>query len=307
MTAAGTRGGHGTWDPTARPVYFFAGSVAEPFVLANLDHRLIAVNDLVIDPDGSCQEIETMLEAGLHVLVDSGIFWLTNEHKRTHGLTMDDALALPPSEIDGFDDLFDDYVALLSRYGDDVWGYIELDQGGATNKRKTRKRLHDLGLDPMPVYHPLNDGSDYLDELFEGFDRMCMGNVVQADRPTRLRLIHALWERHRQHPDVWVHLLGFTPNTMSLALAFDSCDSSTWLRGVRWAASTRASSMLNPAGRIGPDLWPQSVTDRPEHRFVSIGLGVNEAKVGMRTLLAWQQEVEETLGLDPYATTIPTT
>ena len=58
---------------------------------------------------------------------------------------------------------------------------VEVDQGGRENKIKTRARLEKMGLRPIPVYHPLNDGWDYFDYLAENYDRICMGNVVNAE------------------------------------------------------------------------------------------------------------------------------
>jgi len=48
---------------------------------------------------------------------------------------------------------WDRYLAVNKRLGDKVWGYMELDQGGAKNKRITRAKLHDLGINPIPVWH----------------------------------------------------------------------------------------------------------------------------------------------------------
>ena len=228
----------GAWSPADRHVYFLAGSIApemgelHPFVLA-------AVNELV-QPDGRVKAdrvdlLADLAASGARVLIDSGVFWLTNQHKRAHGITMDEALALPPDEIDGFGWLWDGYLEVHRALRDVAWGFIELDQGGAENKRLTRARLNDLGVNPMPVYHPLNDGWDYFDELASSHDRLCMGNIVQAPAPLRLRLLHTLAERHRLYPDLWVHVLGYTANQWVNGIPVDSCDSSSWLSGRRWA------------------------------------------------------------------------
>lgn len=237
----------GTWDPTAGPVYFFAANMGASLTKSRQQpYVLVAVNELLHDnEDGSNEsKLRNVLDAGNHVFLDSGVFWLTNQHKRAHGISMDEALGLHPADIDGFDVLFDRYVQLAKRYGDRVWGYIELDQGGRERKRETRKRLEDLGLAPIPVYHPLNDGPDYLDELMETYDRICFGNIVQANRHTRQRLLHMMWEAKVRHPGVWVHVLGLTPSQVSLAFPSDSADSSAWLTGLRWHAAERERAML---------------------------------------------------------------
>lgn len=235
--------GGGLFDPQDRGIYFAAGSSQ-----VYPKHMLIAVNDL---PSGDYHKhLEGLLDAGYIVFLDSGIFNLTNEHKRATGCTMDEALALAPEEINGFDELFDKYTRIVSDFGDRLWGYIELDQGGAVNKRRTRARLEALGFAPVPVYHPLVDGWDYFDELAAEYDRICFGNIVQANPRVRVRLLHTLWERKRQYPHLWVHVLGMTPNETTPLFQPESCDSSTWLNGLRYPSVDMGSTALKRAGSI---------------------------------------------------------
>lgn len=235
--------GGGTFDPAARPVYFAAGTNWTGGPVRWPAHVLVAVNDILKPADE--HHLTEHLDNGRRVLLDSGIFWLTNQHKRAHGVTMDQALALPPEEIDGFAELYDRYTEVVTRFGDRLWGWIELDQGGAVNKRLTRARIEaDTGNAPIPVYHPLNDGWDYFDELASQYDRICVGNIVQAPRPARIRILHTIWERHRAYPDLWVHVLGLTANEWCLAARPDSCDSSTWLSPLRWPAVRTESALL---------------------------------------------------------------
>lgn len=223
--------GGGRFDPEEEQVYFLAGATWEALAAV---HRwnLVAINDL---DDRALPFVRSVLDAGNHVLLDSGIFWLTNRHMANHpGVSMDEALALAPSDIDGFDWLLDRYIALVSDLEPDLWGYIELDQGGAINKRKTRASLEAMGLHPIPVYHPLNDGWDYFDELCEQYDRICFGNIVQASYPLRRHLLATLWERRRRHPGVWVHVLGMTQNAVTTVYPPSSCDSSSLAYMVRF-------------------------------------------------------------------------
>jgi hypothetical protein len=223
----------GTWDPAAPPIYFLASNVDRmQWGVPCHDHLLVAVNEL--QTEGNIEKVGGWIAAGKQVFIDSGIFWLTNEHARRNGVSMDAALALAPEEIDGFEDLWKRYLYIVNRYGDRAWGYIELDQGGRENKLRTRARLEAAGLRPIPVYHPLNDGWDYFDELATRYDRICFGNIVQADQSTRLRLLATLWERKCRYPDLWVHVLGMTPNEWFNAYPPSSSDSSTWLSIVRW-------------------------------------------------------------------------
>lgn len=229
----------GVWDPTDREWQFLAGSPSHiPAAITVHKTLLVAVNE-IIDRDGRPKDdvvewVDSIIDSGGHVLIDSGIFWMTNAHMRAHDMTMDQALALPPDQIDGFDWLWKAYLTTFDRYSDRAWGWIELDQGGAVNKRITRAKLNDLGIFPMPVYHPLNDGWDYFDELASTHDRLAYGNIVQAHSGIRKRLLYTLAERHREYPDLFVHILGLTVNEWMNALPIDSCDSSTWLRAIRW-------------------------------------------------------------------------
>ncbi|MDE1904867.1 MAG: hypothetical protein KGH75_00265 [Rhodospirillales bacterium] len=291
----------GTWDPSDRHIYFLAASLSrQQWACVNHGYVLLAVNDLT---DATCEAVlEPMLDGGTRVLLDSGIFWLTNEHKRRTGMSMNEALALAPTEIEGFDALWQRYVTIVGRYGSRVWGTIELDQGGAVNKRKTRAKLRDLGINPMPVYHPLNDGAEYFDELAEETDRFCMGNVVQADRRTRVRLLASLWERHRKYPDLWVHVLGLTPNQVLNAYPCDSADSSTWLNVVRWAGYGE-KAMLRPVSPMDPDykyVIGDTADDSPSSDKRSLAMsaaGMTMNQLGWRH---WQDRIQEGLDLPCY-------
>jgi hypothetical protein len=223
----------GNWNPKDWPIYFVASS---PNVFDQsievLDHILIAVNEL---EGGSWKKTLTgAFDNKRNVFIDSGVYWLSTQHAKKHRISMDQALSMAPTEIDGFDELFEKYVEVNRTYANEVWGYIEIDQGGRENKIKTRKRLEKLGLRPIPVYHPFNDGWDYFDYLAERYDRICFGNVVMADRATRKRLVATAWERRRRYPNLWIHLLGMTPSDITTAFPINSMDSSTWVGSVRW-------------------------------------------------------------------------
>lgn len=243
----------GNWNPAEKNVYFLAGGQTSVQVMCEMVeanpppiplHMLVATNDFSPASNEDMALLERCFANGIRVLLDSGIFWLTNRHKKLHHMTMDDALRLHPSEVQDFDWLWERYTQLGVRYKDELWGIIELDQGGAPRKRETRAKLHDLGIDPIPVYHPLIDGWDYFDELADQYDRICFGNVVQANAATRQRLLVTAYERTRDRPDLWIHLLGYSANEWLHACPVESCDSSSWLTIIRWAASAREKGML---------------------------------------------------------------
>jgi hypothetical protein len=288
----------GKWDPKEPPVYFIASNM-ESLIYGGLchSHLLVAVNEL--EGKKQLDILRALLDQDKTVFLDSGVFNLANSHAKAHDMRMDVALGLAPEEIDGFDELFDRYVALAREFGDRVWGYIEIDQGGMQNKVRTRARLEALGLRPIPVYHPLNDGWDYFDELAQGYDRICFGNVVQADPPVRKRLVATAWERRRQYPDLWIHLLGLTPTELTNAFALNSCDSSTWLNLVRWPDSFTAKAANKPLWRMG-NLVSYNMDAEPEatngHRKAR-ALGGYESAIMMRNLRGLTSAYERHLGV----------
>lgn len=255
----------GRWAMAERNVYFLAANPSDAVKLIRQRNDaggdapewwlLLATNDINPDSETDVARLEELLDAGCRVLLDSGVFWLSNRHKRAHNISMDEALRLHPDEIDGFAWLWDRYTKLGTRYGDRLWGIIELDQGGAERKRETRGRLHDLGIRPIPVYHPLLDGWDYFDELASEHDRMCFGNVVQANQADRQRLLVTAYERKRKYPHLWIHLLGYTPNELLNAAPVESCDSSTWLASIRWPSAMRDRAALKTVSPFETGYW----------------------------------------------------
>lgn len=243
----------GTWDPDRRGIYFFAMTDTKQRTCA-CDHnrgctfQLLAMNDLAsANAEG---QMADAINLGYNALIDSGIFWMTNAHKRVHHITMDEALKLPPEDIDGFDELRALYSRICGTYGARSWGYIEMDQGGAVHKRRIRAEIEAEGLAPIPVWHPLVDGLDYFTELAESYDRICMGNVVQANRDVRRRLLSVLFEQHRRYPELYVHILGFTPNELLASYPWDSCDSTSWLNAVRWG-NMQSRALGKPIALMG--------------------------------------------------------
>jgi hypothetical protein len=244
--------GGGTFDPQEGRIYFIASNAGRLDQGAMVhQHLLIAVNE--IEGASELRKVEGWLSDGKKVFLDSGVFNLAMTHARNHNLTMDVALNTPPEEVDGFGKLFERYVTLVRSLQDRIWGYIEIDQGGRENKIKTRAKLEALGLRPIPVYHPLNDGWEYFDYLAERYDRICFGNIVQADRATRLRLLATMWERHRKYPHLWIHILGLTPNGFMNCYPSNSADSSTWMVGLRWADSFKERTMCAPVSEFPLD------------------------------------------------------
>lgn len=242
--------GGAAFDPGEDRLYFLASKHhhLEVASVAGYPCLLVAVNELTAPK--AQDTLEGWLDRGCKVLLDSGIYNLAMEHAKRHALSHDVALNMAPDEVDGFDALMELYVDLVRRYGDRLWGYIELDLGGKDRKRVTRGKLEAIGLRPIPVYHPFGDGWDYFDELASRYDRICLGNIVRAMPPVRTRLLATLHERKQAYRDLWIHALGMTPSTIINAYPMDSCDSSSWVVGLRWSASHHDFAACAPVGRM---------------------------------------------------------
>ena len=225
----------GNWDPSEKPFYFIAGSLGWVHQASDLtDHELIAVNE--INSEENISMIDAMLDRGCKLLIDSGVYSLAAKTAERLNVSHDVALRMPIDKLDGFKELFDRYVSLAKKYQDRAWGIVEVDLGGRDQKRITRKKLEGLGIRAIPVYHPLNDGWDYFDELATNYDRICVGNIVNASPYVRLRILSTIYERRaRIAPKLWMHALGLTPNQWLCGYPVSSADSSAWLNVVRWS------------------------------------------------------------------------
>jgi len=293
----------GNWNPEAWPIYFIA---SEPQTLAHAHgvnkHLLVAVNEIRTDEHFGM--LDMFIAAGCNVFIDSGVYNLAIEYAHAHRMSMDRALSMAPDDIGGFTELFDKYVAIARRFGDQVWGYIEIDQGGRDNKIRTRARLEAMGLRPIPVYHPFNDGWDYFDYLAERYDRICLGNVAKADPETRRRLIATAWERRRKYPKLWIHALGLTASELTTAWPLNSCDSSTWLSAVRWGRhfATVANKRCWHIGS-GFNYLPGEDRSTPMGHLKSRTMCGYESHFVTRTMKQIIAETRQAVGADPTGAT----
>lgn len=253
----------GAWDAHEPNVYFIAAGISDQLVgMQSHTHMLCAMNDINTEED--IRALRAFVGQGKRVFIDSGVYSLSMRHAEANGMTFFEALGVAPSAVLGFSDLYDKYVALIQSIGSKVWGYIELDQGGRDNKIATRAKLEALGLRPIPVYHPMTDGWDYFDYLAQRYDRIAFGNVVQAERSTRLRLVATAWERKQKYPNLWIHMLGLTPNETLNAFPLNSCDSSTWLGDVRWPDRYHSQCALQFFSRMGNRFAYRRAPDQSE-------------------------------------------
>lgn len=241
--------GGGAFDPSEAPIYFIASSMEALNEGIPVHSKiLVAVNEL--NTPQSRSDLDSAMESGATVFLDSGVYNLAMEHARKYGVSHDVGLSMAPEDIHGFDALYDSYIELVKHYESRLWGYIEIDQGGRERKIETRAKLESAGLRPVPVYHPLTDGWDYFEFLAERYDRICLGNIVQAQQPVRKRLLATLWQRGQSYPDLWVHVLGLSMHPSLCAYPVNSIDSSTWLSAVRWTKGYRDKVCLGAFGSL---------------------------------------------------------
>lgn len=298
--------GGGRFDRDDRHAYFIAGNAWMEHGSESHPYVLLALSNVTTKSVESA--VERMLDSGTRLFFDSGIFALASDYARTKGIPMAEAWQTPPEQVPGFTELWDRYVRLCKKHGDRLWGYAELDLGGTESKRRLRDRLHAEGLSPIPIYHPLFDGWDYYDELASQYDRLAWANLAgHAGELTRKHMVTTAWERHRRYPHLWVHMLGMTPNQWMPGLPADSCDSSSWLRGVRWGIGERGMTCLRsfsvtPRGfrySRGDNANPDAPAERAV-RLAAANYHMNH--VTWRRMLADQAEV---LGTVAYPEPLP--
>lgn len=282
--------GGGTFEATDKYIYFLASNPGVVNKAADIHpYLLVAVNEL--KDEGSRAIFEGLLKRDNKVFLDSGVFNLASEYAKTHGVSHDVALRTPLHEIGGFNELFDLYVSLVKKHEDRLWGYIEIDIGGRDQKRETRKKLEELGLRPIPVYHILNDdvaGNPYWHELASQYDRICVGNVVQASRYIRTRIIATIHALKQQYPHLWIHLLGVTPHQTCNAYPVESMDSSSWLSAQRWCLAWREFAGLRAISGFPREYWyKKGVKETHEH---SVGLTALQFGLNNRN---WQTCLQE--------------
>ena len=283
----------GKWDRTRWPCYIPAVTmIGWPQVCYDLlDQMLVPINQL---DDQMLPKFEELVNQ-CPTMLDSGVFNLTQVHAERHKISMDQALQIAPEEIDNFEPLFDRYCRITKQFGKKLWGYVEIDQGGRENKIKIRARLEKQGIVPIPVYHPLNDGWDYFDYLAQQYDRICFGNVVQANAEVRQRLIATAWERRRKYPHLWIHALGLTASELTVAYPINSCDSSTWSGSVRWGRQ-RSFVSTSPFGDMGESFVYEYGSQ--DSYVKSIRVSAYEVRLNSRQMRIIAEDQRKALGAD---------
>jgi len=282
---AASQTGGARFDSANKHLYFLASNIVTLSIgpAGRHPYLLVALNEIYTPADEQTL-LDWVQQYDTKLLLDSGVFNLAVSHAQKTGISLNQAFGAQPESVEGFDALFEKYVSTVKRMETHLWGYIEIDFGGADGKRETRARLESLGLSPIPVYHPLNDPPEYFDELASRYDRLCVGNLAKASSSTRKGLMATLFERARAYPHLWIHLLGLTPNEWFNAYPFASCDSSGWMCGLRWTDSDRDRAMLKTCGSMGRDFAyvRGSPTNGPKGHSKANALAAYRAAMNLR-------------------------
>jgi len=248
---------HGNWNPDQGKTMFLAGATyrkqPESARIAALrvgnDDPLIAtmiksadvarrsINKLYsfwdFSPNTFQEDLDAEIATYQNVFLDSGVFGMAMEYAKKYNISHNVALTTPLDAIPTWPAFRDRYIAMMRHVQDSVWGYVELDLGGTQQKIQTRTWLESIGLKPIPVWHPLNDGLDYGKFLMTTYDRICVGNVVKSDAQTRKVILQAMTLAKTE--GVWVHALGLGPMDFVTAYNVDSIDSTTWMTSMMYS------------------------------------------------------------------------
>jgi len=236
-----------------KTVYFLAAGISDGEIVAK-EYGAILVPITSIKSKADLARVRGWIASGVKVLLDSGVFELCSAHARDNGIQLTEALGLPPEQVDGFAGLLDHYTRVGKELSGEAFALVEIDLGGKVRKRETRASLEAMGLKIAPVFHPILDGWEYLDELAETHSIIMCGNMVDANRADRCGALSRMLEWKGRHPGVWLHLLGVTPSPMSVALPIDSCDSSAWASAIRWFSGWQEFALGGSVGRFGRDM-----------------------------------------------------
>jgi hypothetical protein len=244
----------GKWSKDEMGLYFLAlWDTDMPSKLATMPYQkgisaLIEYN-LLAREDDAVEAALDLTKIYRHLFIDSGVFSLANAEAKRKNVSFEEGLRLKLSDIDTGEEYLAAYMAMCHQIKDYVWGYVEVDLGGRDEKIKMRDRFHAAGLSPIPVYHPLLDGTDYLEYLCDRYDRICVSNLVQSNSETRSILTAYVYNFIQQRPKKkrpYVHYLGVSPGQAHFAHnCLGSCDSSSWAMGRRFGTEqTMAFSQL---------------------------------------------------------------
>jgi len=139
-----------------------------------------------------------------------------------------------------------EYAEWVKRWKHLITTYSNLDViGSAEQTQVNQSRLHDFGLDPLPVFH-VGEPWQYLEHYIERYKYIALGGMVPyATQPKLLMpwLIRAF--KMAQGRTVY-HGFGCTSFELLRNLPWYSVDSTTWAMGIRYGSMP----ILDHAGHI---------------------------------------------------------
>ncbi|MEP0825750.1 MAG: hypothetical protein HRF40_09705 [Nitrososphaera sp.] len=220
-----------------KPLYFVASSGSlRSCGIEFYPYHLVSVEGINQD---DIDFIKSTPREDLKIILDSGAFSFINARCQELDIPLNqwrnyfvNNFSLSDSK---FIALLNKYVNYVNQLSDRVEFYIELDIGDHTSKREIRTLLEsEYGLHPVPVYHYLVDSAEYLYELVDTYDYLCIGNMVRyRDASSTDDLIGILENIKRRKPKIWIHSLGMGSSSLgfadSLPEFLDSYDSSNVL------------------------------------------------------------------------------
>lgn len=219
----------GAWDPSGPFRYF----CSIPF-RAGSPRTCFRVSDShLFTPDrisgGAALEmiIDAVRSRASTMLVDSGVFGIASAASKATGRPLPECFATPYRQLDGWQGHWKRWTKVIDLLREDCWGYVEIDLGGVEGKRETREWVEEQGYRPIPVFHALADPWDYFEELAGTYDRIAIGNLVQASEALRFRILRRIRESRKGMPVRWIHALGVYPYAAFLACPTESCDASS--------------------------------------------------------------------------------
>ena len=132
----------------------------------------------------------------------------------------------------------------------------------------------------LPVWHYTEPWS-YFDEYCKTTDYICVGGLVGLKRKVRLKAIREVLARIPK--GIKIHLFGLTDIILikKFGRQIDSCDSSTWKSGQRFAIThfQGGGQLFRPRGTDGKEYTPKG--------------GVALSWVNIRTYLELEKEINE--------------
>lgn len=128
------------------------------------------------------------------------------------------------------------YVAWLKRWESLFSAYANLDViGDAQATWNNQRRLEDVGLSPLPVFH-VGTPFDWLDRYAQaGYEYVALGGMVPYLSSPK-RILPWLIKCFRDYPQMRFHGFGATVWDALAVLPFASTDSTTWTAGSRYGA-----------------------------------------------------------------------